>query len=520
MPPKVFVSSTFVDLKHVREHVSQFIEDFGYNAVLFEKGGIGFDWRQPIDESCYEAVADSEMLVLVVGGRYGSPATDELNKKAKRYNSITRKEYKEARDKNIPVFIFVDAGVLSEYKTHSRNKGNKGINYGSIDNILIFDLIDEIYDQDVNNYIYPFSKLSDITDVLKSQWSEMMRSHIQDKARRIKRNNIKINSFKLFYYRQMRGISPKELGAKVGINEKKIRSLEKLSVYKPAFEDYNTHYFPECEFQLLAKIEDVLNCKGKLIADDKDGFKSHFVKFYAENSPHRKRFYPGIYPFIPVQTKAVVFDFDGTISTHPAGRTTWEMIWESLNYNVNECADLHRQFRNDKISHEEWCKITLEKFKSNRFSKSQLLSLAGNLSLVPGFSSLIDELISKNIKIYIASGSITDVIKQVVGNYYPHFSHVKANEMHFDLTGEIVDIVGTRYDFRGKAAFIRDVVLDLKCSPMDVLFVGNGGNDGWAANAGARTLCVNPTTTDPDDPEKWSANIRSMTNMMEILPFI
>ncbi|TBF14684.1 DUF4062 domain-containing protein [Rhizobium ruizarguesonis] len=134
MPPKVFVSSTFVDLKHVRDHVSQFIENFGYTAVLFEKGGIGFDWRLPIDESCYEAVADSEMLVLIVGGRYGSPATDELNKKAKKYNSITRKEYKEARDRSIPIFIFVDGNVLSEYKTHVRNRNNKGINYASIDN--------------------------------------------------------------------------------------------------------------------------------------------------------------------------------------------------------------------------------------------------------------------------------------------------------------------------------------------------------------------------------------------------
>ena len=73
--PSVFISSTFVDLRHIREHVSSFVVEMGYQPRLFEKGGIGFDYQKPLDESCYEAVSECDMFVLIVGGRYGAPAT-------------------------------------------------------------------------------------------------------------------------------------------------------------------------------------------------------------------------------------------------------------------------------------------------------------------------------------------------------------------------------------------------------------------------------------------------------------
>jgi hypothetical protein len=36
MIPRVFVSSTYYDLKHVRERIEKFIDNYGFEPVLFD----------------------------------------------------------------------------------------------------------------------------------------------------------------------------------------------------------------------------------------------------------------------------------------------------------------------------------------------------------------------------------------------------------------------------------------------------------------------------------------------------
>lgn len=51
--PRIFVSSTYYDLKHVRSSLDNFIEALGFDSVLSEKGDIAFSPDAPLDESCY-----------------------------------------------------------------------------------------------------------------------------------------------------------------------------------------------------------------------------------------------------------------------------------------------------------------------------------------------------------------------------------------------------------------------------------------------------------------------------------
>ncbi len=74
--PRIFVSSTYYDLKHIRNSLEAFIEGFGYEPVLFESGDIPFRHNAPMDESCYSEISNCNMLVLIIGGRVGSPASE------------------------------------------------------------------------------------------------------------------------------------------------------------------------------------------------------------------------------------------------------------------------------------------------------------------------------------------------------------------------------------------------------------------------------------------------------------
>ncbi len=177
--PRVFVSSTYYDLRHVRERIEDFVNTMGYEAVLFESGDIPFRSDVPLDHSCYAEIQNCHLLVLIIGGRYGSPASGdeppdsetERDEFFKHYNSITKEEYDTAIMKDIPVFIFVDSGVMGEYQTFKKNRNSKAINYAHVDSINIFLLLDGILSQARNNFVKAFSRLDDITSWLREQWA-------------------------------------------------------------------------------------------------------------------------------------------------------------------------------------------------------------------------------------------------------------------------------------------------------------------------------------------------------------
>jgi HAD superfamily phosphoserine phosphatase-like hydrolase len=220
------------------------------------------------------------------------------------------------------------------------------------------------------------------------------------------------------------------------------------------------------------------------------------------------------------QTKVMVFDFDGTLTKRTDNRTTWEKIWVSLGYSIDDCANLHRRFSRGELTHQKWCELTTNKFKLRTLREERLKKIARDIQLVPGTKDTLESLKKNGIRLYVLSGSIKQVIKLVLGDLYDLFDEVKANEIEFDGAGVIKRIIGTRYDFQGKAAFLSNLIYEQALSPLDVLFIGNSVNDIWASQSGARTLCVNPHMTNPDIEEHWSYAIKEMKNLRQILEYV
>jgi hypothetical protein len=113
--PKVFVSSTFYDLKQIRTDLERFIKDMGYDPVLHERGNVPYGSKEKLEEYCYREIHQAELLVSVVGSRFGSQSEHQPY-------SISQQELKTAYDLGIQVFIFVEAAVLGEYQTYLKNK--------------------------------------------------------------------------------------------------------------------------------------------------------------------------------------------------------------------------------------------------------------------------------------------------------------------------------------------------------------------------------------------------------------
>jgi len=70
--PTVFVSSTFYDLRYVREGMARFIDLIGFNPVLSEEGTVFYDPSTTAADACLAEVLNADLFVLLIGGRYGS----------------------------------------------------------------------------------------------------------------------------------------------------------------------------------------------------------------------------------------------------------------------------------------------------------------------------------------------------------------------------------------------------------------------------------------------------------------
>jgi hypothetical protein len=181
--PRIFISSTYYDLKHIRKSIELFIDEVGYESVLFENGDIAFDPYKALDESCYTELNNCHIFVLIIGGRYGTASSDnKIQEKTEKeysfFNSITKKEYDTARKNGIPIYIFIEKGVAAEYRTYKENKDNQSIKYAHVDSVNIFRLIDSIYSERRNNLVKEFENVSEITEWLKIQWAGLFTKYL------------------------------------------------------------------------------------------------------------------------------------------------------------------------------------------------------------------------------------------------------------------------------------------------------------------------------------------------------
>jgi hypothetical protein len=179
--PRVFISSTCYDLKHIRENLKYFVKTIGYEPVLSDDGDVYYGVDAHTHDACLSEVATCQLFILIIGGRYGGEHKDKEG-------SITNNEYREAVKNKIPIFALVESAVYSDHHTYLSNKKSnpdfyEKIAYTSIDNIKIFGFIDEVRKNSINNALVSFNNFADMEVYLKKQWAGMMYDLLAERKR-------------------------------------------------------------------------------------------------------------------------------------------------------------------------------------------------------------------------------------------------------------------------------------------------------------------------------------------------
>lgn len=172
--PKVFISSTCFDLSEIREQLSRFISNYGFESILSEHGDVFFHPDLHTHEACIREVTNCQLFILIIGGRFGGEYVSDKSK------SITNAEYDAAKRNNIPIFTYVRNTVLSNHHIYKENKNKpfaSDIEYPAIDKqkyaIDIFNFIDQVRRLSQNNALEGFDNFSDIESNLRKQWAGM-----------------------------------------------------------------------------------------------------------------------------------------------------------------------------------------------------------------------------------------------------------------------------------------------------------------------------------------------------------
>lgn len=200
--PKVFVSSTCYDLGMAREQLRAFLLRLGYDPILSEYSDVLYDPRTHTHTSCIQDVPNADMVVLLIGSRFGGRAVPEalsvidleslvnssfdvtvLNDPEKL--SITQLEVLKAIDASVPVFAFVDEKVMHDQLVYQKNKDiSDKIRFPSIDKPetakYIFEFISFLHHRNKGNAVIPFSRISDIESHLLKQWGSLFQKLLRE----------------------------------------------------------------------------------------------------------------------------------------------------------------------------------------------------------------------------------------------------------------------------------------------------------------------------------------------------
>lgn len=181
--PRVFISSTFYDLRQIRLDLDLFLENLGYEPVRNEEGDIPYGRIEKLEDYCYKEVQAIDILISIIGGRFGTESGQDKS-------SISQRELRTALENKKQVYIFIEKNVLAEYETYCRNK-DKDINYCFVDDVRIYKFIEEIKGLKVNNNIKGFETSSDITKYLKEQFAGLFKRFLEQQTQIEEVNRIK-----------------------------------------------------------------------------------------------------------------------------------------------------------------------------------------------------------------------------------------------------------------------------------------------------------------------------------------
>jgi hypothetical protein len=169
---------------------------------MSEYSDVLYDPRTHTHTSCIQEVPNADIVVVLIGSRFGGRAVPEALSQVDMENlvkssfdvtvlkepekiSITQLEVLKAIDATVPVFAFVEDKVLHDQLVYQKNKDIADrIAFPSIEKSecakYIFEFISFLHHRNKGNAVMPFSRIADIETHLLKQWGALFQKLLRE----------------------------------------------------------------------------------------------------------------------------------------------------------------------------------------------------------------------------------------------------------------------------------------------------------------------------------------------------
>ena len=240
--------------------------------MLSEKGDIPYSPDRPLDESCYREAQNADIFVLIIGGRYGAASSGTEPKPKgdffERYDSITKREYGAAVERDIPIYILIESNVYSEFRTFLKNRESETTKYAHVDSANIFRLIEEILAKPRNNPVQTFERFTEIEGWLREQWAGVFRELLQRKSNQqqltelsseVNRLGAMNETLKKYMETMMKKVSPEEGNKVIELEQLRFDEFQELEALRnSAFYRNVFGHRPEAGLRSVKQFRDAL----------------------------------------------------------------------------------------------------------------------------------------------------------------------------------------------------------------------------------------------------------------------
>lgn len=220
-----------------------------------------------------------------------------------------------------------------------------------------------------------------------------------------------------------------------------------------------------------------------------------------------------------MRTKAIVFDFDGTLSKPNKMPNSWMRIWEKLD-KLDEDKKFYEMYKNGVINYEEWGELVVKAYREYGCNKTLLKEVANDTELLDDTEQVIKELGEKGIKIFVLSGGIKNIIDYKLENVKEYVTNVEAQEILLDENECVESITKLNHLVEDKSEYVFYILNKYHLNPQEVLFVGNSDNDEDVYKTGVKTLCINPLEADYKNKVLWNNYIKKSNSLRDIMQFV
>lgn len=173
--PQVFISSTFYDLKSIREDIARSMEELGYETIVNEVDSIPTALGDEQEISCHPEIDSCDILICIIGSRFGTACILSAE-------SITKNALRSAYERGKQVYIFVDSSIITEKISYNKNKGIEEFSSSYANENKIFEFIDDVDELSIESPLFSFDTSSDIVEILKEQLAALFKTLLSENS--------------------------------------------------------------------------------------------------------------------------------------------------------------------------------------------------------------------------------------------------------------------------------------------------------------------------------------------------